>query len=142
MSHSRELRVYIAAHCLHLQALQQQAEGLIAAISRNQQSKAATQEDLQDLQQQLQQQQEQSAAVREQMQQLQEQRQELQQQVAAAEQQVAERERQRQQVAAEVSEKQHALQSTRGDCAAAHDKLSQVGSLDRCLNGGIRCYLR
>jgi hypothetical protein len=47
--------------------------------------------------------------------------------VAAAEQQLAERGRQQQQVAAEVSEKQHALQVTRGECAAAQDKLSQVG---------------
>jgi chromosome segregation ATPase len=139
--HSRELAKHkslcIAACFLHFQALQQQAEGLIAAISRNQQSKAATQQDLQDLQQQLQQQQEHSAAVREQLQQLQEQRQELQQQVAAAEQQLAERERQQQQVAAEVSEKQHALQSTRGECASAQDKLSQVGRADGCLVGDI-----
>jgi chromosome segregation ATPase len=123
----------IAACVLYFQALQQQAEGLIAAISRNQQSKVATKQDLLDLQQQLQQQQEQVTAVRKQMQQLQEQRQELRQQVAAAEQQLAERERQKQQVAAEVSEKQHALQSSRGECASAQDKLSQVGSVDGCL---------
>lgn len=117
-----------------MQALQQQAEGLIAAISRNQQSKASTQQDLVELQQQLQEQQAQHAVAREQLQQLQEQQRALQQQVAAAEQQLAERERQQQQVAADVSEKQHALQVTRGECAAAQDKLSQVGT--QCAHQG------
>lgn len=119
--------LFLTCPCLfHLQALQQQAEGLIAAVSRNQQSKAATQQDLQELQQQLQQQQARHSNGREQLAQLQEQHQQLQQQVAAAEQQLAERERQQQQLAAEVSEKQHGLQVTRGECAAAQDELSQV----------------
>jgi chromosome segregation ATPase len=127
-------------HFALLQALQQQAEGLIAAISRNKQSSTTTQQDLQDLHQQLQEQQAQHATAREYLQQLQEQQQQLQAQMEASEQQLAERERQKQQVAAEVSEKQHALQVTRGECAAVQDKLSQVDGcscLD-CWEGGGR----
>lgn len=124
-------------HTIKPQALQQQAEGLVAAISKNQQSKAATQQQLQELEQQLQEQQSQCTAAREQLQLLQEQHQQVQQQVAAAELQLAECEKQKQQVAADVSEKQHALQVTRGECATAQDKLSQVCCL--CLYGLRRC---
>lgn len=111
---------------LSQQALQQQAEGLIAAISRNTQNKSATQQELAALQQQLEEQQAQHATAREQLLQLQEQHQQAQQRVADAEQQLAEVDRQKQAVAAEVADKQHSLQVTRGECAAAQDKLSQV----------------
>jgi len=68
-----------------------------------------------------------TAALSHQVQSTQQHLQQLQQQVAAAQQQLVTAEGSRQEVVAEVTEKQHALQLTRGECASAQEKLSQVG---------------
>lgn len=109
-----------------VQELQQQAEGLIAAISSNQQAKAAADHELQAIELQLKGKQDELAFFSSQAATAQEQLQELQQQLSAGSQQLATVERNRQQVAAEVSEKQHTLQVTRGECASAQDKVTQV----------------
>jgi len=109
-----------------MQELQQQAEGLIVAISSNQQTKAAADCELQAIQVQLDSKQKELVAVSSQADVAMEQLQELQQQITAGRQQLATVERSRQQVSAELSEKQHTLQVTRGECASAQEKLTQV----------------